>query len=172
MDIQIEFADIALILSGFTALFAVVGPVVSTLFTNRSNERINREQIRYPRIYDAVKEMTITYNALQNHSEHIQGMNNASHKDVLDGYLGRANEFQLLFSKFSAASYLVISLIRNAHTQTAIVRLVDDIKARGLVPQQHNKQFCEIMRCISAELSQQKLIKRNRCKNKEKVNQS
>lgn len=139
-------SDLVVLLSSVTAIIAVVAPVVSTLVTVKSNERIARLKLRIPQNYEAINRMVSAYSKLQDNNK--------------CDYLADADDFQTRhrmlteYHEFMAAAYSLMTLVTNESIHQQIIELVASIKQNHYtVYVEDNEMFNKLICDITVELA-------------------
>ena len=119
---EIDWSVVSAITSAVAAISAIVAPVITAVFTLRSQERIKKQELYSPRVYDALAEMSEAYSSL---------IRKDCSGDDTDAVYARGYE---RFGHFTASCYKVMALIPGAAFpsvwhDTAFLEIMSDINA-------------------------------------------
>lgn len=155
MDITI----ISLVLSSVTALAAVIGPIVSSAITVRSNERTKRFEQYAPQQYAAVQRFSNAYSDYPRSNE--LSARNRNREALLDSASYK-------YKELCAAAYGVMSFIASKEIHTQTIAFLESIQASELATPKEDAMFQELSALLSAELASQlsEQGERNRRRNK------
>lgn len=143
--ISMDFTIISLALTSFTALAAVIGPIISSIITVRSNERTKKCALYSPRVYDAVHKFTEAYAKLPRKADY----------DSRSDY-GRSEmslEYLSAFKAFTWAGYEVMSYLPNQEIHDQIIALIGILDGRHWVGPEHDKDFQKLAAILAIELA-------------------
>lgn len=141
---EIDWSVVSAITSAVAAISAIVAPVITAVFTLRSQERMKKQELYSPRVYDALAEMSEAYSSLIR--------KDYSGEDMDTVYM-RALE---KFSHFTASCYKVMALIPDEDIHGKISKLLMD--QQTVYPSVlHDAAFLEIMADINASLHSGKI---------------
>lgn len=138
--------DFPLLLTSLTALAAVIGPVVSTCITIRSNERLRREELHTPKVYAAISQMISAFHGLHRQGDRVTHSGWDPEQRVRDS--------QSAYTAFSAACFDLMSLMPNEDIRGQLTYLLQSINSTGFqVSAEHEAVFNQIIAAISWEFS-------------------
>lgn len=137
---EVDWSIISAIASSVTAIIAIIAPAITTVCTIRSQERIKKQELYSPRVYDALAEMSESFASLTR--------KDYSGEDGDKVYMCALEKFNC----FSTACYKVLALIPDKDIHQKISRLLTDRQAVYPTPH-HDALFIEIMADINAFLS-------------------
>ncbi|MBQ7001715.1 MAG: hypothetical protein IJN67_11850 [Oscillospiraceae bacterium] len=158
MDISL----VTLVLTSLTALAAVIGPIISSIITIRSNERTKRFEIYSPQLYSAVRKFSDAYSripreaALKTYNEYGKTM---LREKAVDAY-----------QEFSSAAYEVISFIDDSDIHDQITNLLAELEKASFASPEYDHRFQKVMSAIAKKLSADFSPKKDRITSKAKRN--
>lgn len=156
MDISV----ITLILTSFTALAAVIGPIISSVINVRSNERTKRFEQYSPQIYASVHRFTEAYASFPRWVNY-ESANEYGRSDLSM----KANS---AYKEFSAASYEVIFFIPNAEIRDQITSLLAELEGIKWTSAEDDAKFQAITSALATELAAEVSQKKKRIGRKAK----
>lgn len=151
MDVSMDISVVTLILTSLTALAAVIGPIISSVITVKSNERVKRFEQYTPQLYAAVKRFTEAYSKFKRAMDY-----SGADKHRQEFLKGQAPE---IYREFSAAAYDVISFVPNPEIHEMIIDLLSDLEYSWKVGTEEDKKFQEIAAAIAKDLSREMSLK-------------
>lgn len=141
------------IMSSITAVVAIVAPVITSIITIKSQERMQKNELYLPKVYEALANMAKTYASLHRHS--TASDDDGKNKEYLDA-LDRYHEF-------AAASYVVMSLLPGECIQQQISSLVRSLDTHCSPTRDEDTMFYQLMDDINDYLRTSKIKKEKRC---------
>lgn len=141
---EIDWSVVSAITSAVAAISAIVAPVITAVFTLRSQERIKKQELYSPRVYDALAEMSEAYSSL---------IRKDYSGDDSNAVYARGYE---RFGHFTASCYKVMALIPDEDIHSKISALLMD-RQTAFPSAWHDTAFLEIMSDINASLHSGKL---------------
>lgn len=159
--ISMDFTIISLALTSFTALAAVIGPIISSIITVRSNERTKKCELYSPRVYDAVHKFTEAYAKLPRKADYDNGSDYRRHELAL--------EYLSAFKDFAHAGYEVMSYLPNDEIHDQIVALIGILDGRRWIGPDHDKDFQKLAAVLALELASEVSPNKKRIARKTKM---
>lgn len=147
MDITV----VSLALTSVTALAAVIGPIVSSAITVRSNERTKRFEQYAPQLYTAVQRFSNAYSDYPRLSE--LAARNKNREALVD-------MAKYKYKELSAAAYNVISFIPDEEIHAQTIAFLNSIQASELATPKEDAMFQELSALLAKELASQLSDKR------------
>ena len=146
---EIDWSVVSTVISSITAVIAIVAPVVSSVVTVKSQERMKKNELYTPRVYDALAEMSLKYSQLPRRSA------------ATDVEAREAERLEALarISEFSAACYTVMSLIPGKEIQQQIMDLLASFDTSLSPNRNEDKMFCQLISDINEYLRTSKIKK-------------
>lgn len=154
--------DLPILLTSITALAAVIGPVVSTCITVRSNERLRRDELYAPKLYSAISQVIVAFHRLHR-------------KDDFITYAGwdldlRTKSTYESYTNFSVSCFELMSLLPDEGIRSQLTDLLSVIGSAGFqVSPENEVAFNQIVSEISHFLSRVSSKHRHAVKGKRKV---
>lgn len=146
----IDWSIVSTVISSVTAVIAIVAPVISSIITMKSQERMKKHELYTPRVYDALAEMSLKYSQLPRRST-------ATDRDAYHvEYLEALNKHQ----EFMASCYTVMSLIPGEGIQQQITDLLNSFEGSLSPSGNQDKMFCLLMNDINEYLRTSKIKKK------------
>lgn len=140
-----DIAVISLVLTSATALAAVIGPIISSVITVRSNERTKKFEMYSPQVYAAVQRFTGAY---------AQFPRKADYSNVSDyGKAQISKDAAAAYRSFSASAYEVMSLLPNCEIHGQIISLLADLDGKKWAEAEQDKLFQALAESLARELS-------------------
>lgn len=151
---QLDLSQISLILPGISTIVAIVAPVITSIWTIKSQEKMKKLEMYSPRVYDALAELSRTYSKLN------RG-NNAPNDDESQMALYMAAQSH--YYEFMASCYKVMSLVPGAEIHEHISVLLTDIRQFAYSPNRvHDDQFSQLVSEINEYILTLKIKKPRR----------
>ena len=139
---EINWSLISTIASTITAIIAIVAPVITSIFTAKSQERMKKMELFSPLIYDAVAELVKTYAELRQFVPPTEDSD--AQYAFIEAATGRCN-------KFRAACFKVMSLVPTPQVQEHITNLLAEIGNTVLSPDsRHDQIFYQLIADVNA----------------------
>ena len=147
------------LLTSSVALAAVIGPIISSVITVRSNERTKRFEQYAPQQYAVVQRFSNAYSDYPHLSE--LAVRNKDRDALVD--LAKYK-----YKELSAAAYNVISFIPGEEIHTQTIAFLNSIQASELATPEEDAMFQRLSALLAEELASQLSTqrKRNRRRNK------
>lgn len=155
MDISV----ISLILSSVTAIVAVIGPIVSSVITLKSNESLKRLDLYSPRVYEAAQKFMMLYSKIPRY-EDLEWKTELEFSNACKKARGPIKEF-------IAAGYEVASLMPNENIQQNLLSLISKMQYRSSADEDTDVLFYDVIKSIAPTLAPNK-SKRKKCKSRQK----
>ena len=156
-----DITNISLVLTSFTALAAVIGPVITSVVTVRSNEQAKKFETHSPKVYAAVQRFTEAYSKLPRQTA-----------CSWTGDLERSSmisEYATAYKSLTAAGYEVMSLFPSGEIQEQISSLLTGLDGEFYVDAKRDQQFRKLTEAISVEISAEfSPMKKRRKRNKKR----
>lgn len=147
---EIDYSVVSAVMSSATAVIAIVAPVISSIITVRSQERMKRNELYTPRVYNALAEMSLRYSQLPRYPT-------ATDDEAMRAeYLEALNKHR----EFMAACYTVMSLIPGEGIQQQITDLLSSFEGSLSPNSSHDKMYCKLMNDINEYLRTSKIKKK------------
>lgn len=154
---NVDWSLVSAIISAVTALAAIIAPVVSAIYTVKSQARTKRMESYSARVYDALAELSRTYGALSRHS--------AYYDDDTEKQRQMYNLAVASAADFRAACYKVLSLVPGPVVQDKINHLLRHIGTNYFSPRRDDDRiYCELMDDINEYLLTLKVKKKKQNK--------
>lgn len=114
--IHIDTTQFTVLMSSITALAAIVMPVVNSIVSTRSAERIKRAELYVPCALSALSEISARYQNLVVLDE--------------DGHIHASEAWRVItsFQNFAVACYKIIPLIKKRRTRKRVTHFLDTIQ--------------------------------------------
>lgn len=132
--------------TSLTAIAAVLAPTVSAIMTVRSNERLKRLELQYPKAADAVENLIGLYSRQPRIFDLITDdpEEELRHRELVDSS----------FAEIKRRCYEVISLVPNKKIHRQILSFLDVMRMNlGYPNTEEEKAFQELIAAISIEIS-------------------
>lgn len=142
---KIDISVVTLILTSFTALAAVIGPIISSVITVRSNERIKRFETYSPQMYSAVRNLSKAYSGLPRKADFEAA--STYNRTVL------SEEAPAKYREFSAAAYELMSLMPSSCVQNRTIDLLKELEKEKYVSEKQDGALQQLMNAIAGELA-------------------
>ena len=146
---ETDWSIVSTVMSCITAVVAVVAPVVSSIVSVKAQERMKKNEVYMPRVYDALAEVSLKYSRLIRKSTACD--NEAMHAEYLEA-LNRYHEF-------AAACYTLMSLVPGEGIQQQIAELLACFDGSLSPYAKHDKMFYQLMNDINDYLRTSKIKK-------------
>ena len=131
-------SDITVIMTSVTALAAIVAPVITAIYSGKTQERMKRTELYSPRVYDALADMSKAYSQLSRGTDATDDVTKV-HKNAM-----------IVYYEFSCTAYKVMSLIPKEGIQNQISNLLTEIENYSYFPSElHDELFRQLMRDIT-----------------------
>ncbi|MBE6976244.1 MAG: hypothetical protein E7439_03485 [Ruminococcaceae bacterium] len=146
---EIDYSVVSAVMSSVTAVIAIVAPIISSIVAAKSQERMKRNELYAPRVYDALAQMSLRYSLLPRISTATDS--DAAHAEYLEA-LDRHSEFM-------ASCYTVMSLVPGETIQEQITALLASFEGSLSPDRKQDKMFCQLMNDINEYLRTSKIKK-------------
>lgn len=140
-----DFNLIPTILTGFTALAAIICPTISTIITVRSNEKTKRYEIYAPKVYSCVQRLTDAFSSYQdvdNYYGYGNDQRRATEKAAADAY-----------RELSSSAYELMSLIPDAALHRQVFAFLAAMDGLPGVSDKEKQLFHDLTLAISLKLA-------------------
>lgn len=134
-------SDITVIMTSVTAVAAIVAPVITAIYSAKSQERMKRAELYSPRVYDALAEMSKAYSQLSRGDDITDDAESATKA---------RKKATIAYYEFVGAAYKVMSLIPKESIQAQISQLLTELEQYSYFPsERHDELFRHLMRDIT-----------------------
>lgn len=146
---KIDWSFVSTVISSITAMIAIAAPIITSSITIRSQERMKKNELYAPRVYDALADLSVKYSQIPRRST-ATDVDSAKieYLEVLERH-----------GEFMAACYTVMSLIPGEGIQRQIMDLLSDLEHYPCPDDKHDKMFCRLMNDINEYLLTSKVKK-------------
>lgn len=146
---EIDYSIVSAVMSSVTAVVAIVAPIVSSIVATKSQERMKRNEIYAPRVYEALAEMSLRYSRLPRVSTATD--NDAARTEYLEA-LDKLSEFM-------ASCYTVMSLVPGETIHQQITELLTSFEGSPSPDRRQDKMLCQLLNDINEYLRTSKIKK-------------
>lgn len=141
-----DTAIVSIIVSGATAIAALIAPAISANITVKSNERLKRFEIYAPQAFEAVQKLTESYAGFPRKSDY-SGSSDYRQSELHTKF---ANNYRV----FSSAAYDVMSFLCSPNVNRLLVELLKDLEGKRYTGEVQDRAFREISEALAQELVQ------------------
>lgn len=141
-----DIAIVSTVISGLTAIAALVAPAISAYITVKATERSKKFELYAPQAYGAVRKLTEAYSQFPRQSDYFkvsEYQKENLHFNYTKGY-----------QAFSAAAYEVMSLICAPDIHNLLINLLKDMEGKHYTGELQDRAFQDISEALALELAQ------------------
>ena len=140
-----DFEQLSLTLTTITAIAAILGPIISTIISIRSNRKLRKMEMYAPRIFQAVQKLSDAYSQFPRKADY------EATSDIQRP--GLVKKSASAHRALIAAAYELMSLIADDDIHAHVNVLIASLEGHKFATSEHDKKYQSLTSAIALNVS-------------------